>query len=213
MTAPLKEDYDALELQYRNEESLMSKKLRLVDSHVKGGHSLLDIGSGTGEFIKLEKGKFDRILGIDVEDEAVRRLAKRFENERTIQILRGNIADLSKLFGKNAFEYVTCLDVLEHLGPKDVRTALREVHEVLKPKGVFILTAPGVFEKIRIAVGMSPTHRHSRSSYGWARICREAGLRIRSVESIEFPLVKSEFLRKNLHLLGKCCVIVAEKKQ
>jgi len=211
MTVPLKEDYDALELLYLDEESLSSKKLRLVNSHVEDGHSLLDIGSGTGEFIKLEKDRFDRIVGIDVEDEAVRRLAKRFEKECKIQILRGSISDLGKLFGKDEFDCVTCLDVLEHLDAKEARTALREIHEVLKPKGVFILTAPGIFEKMRIAFGMSPTHRHSRSSYGWARICRQAGFQVSLIETVEFPIIRSELLRRRAHLFGKCCLILSVK--
>lgn len=42
---------------------------------------------------------------------------------------------------------------------------------------------------------------------------RQAGFIIASVETVEFPIIHSKFLRKKLHLFGKCCLIVAHKRQ
>jgi len=207
-----KENYESLLSQYRDPTSLMYKKLRIVDTYMNSGGTLLDIGAGTGELIGLEKQKFDKICGIDIDKESVEICSKRFENNKTIQIIRGGINDLGNLFKDEKFDYITCLDVLEHIEVEESKKALKDIHYILKDEGKFIFTGPGVFEKIRIFLGLSPTHLHSHSSYGWKKIIRKAGFNILSVESVEFPLIHSNFLRKRLHIFGKSCLIVAEKR-
>jgi ubiquinone/menaquinone biosynthesis C-methylase UbiE len=66
-----KENYESLLSKYRDPDSLMYKKLRIVDTYINGGESLLDIGVGVGELIELEKSKFGKIYGIDRDEESV----------------------------------------------------------------------------------------------------------------------------------------------
>ncbi|MCD6099027.1 MAG: class I SAM-dependent methyltransferase [Candidatus Marinimicrobia bacterium] len=207
-----KEDYESLLLQYRDPNSLMYKKLRIVDSYINGGETLLDIGVGIGELIELEKQKFRKIYGIDVDEESVKICRKRFENDENIYIIEGNINDLENLFKDRKFDYITCLDVLEHIKIEECKKALNNIYNLLKDGGKFIFTGPGVFEKIRILLGRSPTHLHSHSSYGWKRMIERAGFDVMNVETVEFPIIHSNFLRKRLHIFGKCCLIVAEKR-
>ena len=207
-----KEDYESLLLQYRDPNSLMYKKLRIVDSYINGGETLLEIGVGIGELIELEKQKFRKIYGIDVDEESVKICRKRFENDENIYIIEGNINDLENLFKDRKFDYITCLDVLEHIKIEECKKALNNIYNLLKDGGKFIFTGPGVFEKIRILLGRSPTHLHSHSSYGWKRMIERAGFDVMNVETVEFPIIHSNFLRKRLHIFGKCCLIVAEKR-
>ena len=213
MLITTKEDYKALESQYRDPNSLMYRKLMIDDKYISNGQSLLDIGSGTGELIEMQSSKFGKIVGIDIDSDAVNRMERRFHSNPNVRIINSGLRELDASLGHEVFDCVTCLDVLEHMRLDESIDTLRGIYARLKTNGIAILSMPGIFDRIRISLGKSPTHRHGHSSYGWARMCRESGLRIRSVESIEFPLIKSEFLRKNLHLFGKCCVIVAEKKQ
>jgi len=207
-----KEDYELLLLQYRDPNSLMYKKLRIVDSYINGGETLLDIGVGIGELIELEKQRFRKIYGIDADEESVNICRKRFESDENIYIIEGNINDLENLFEDRKFDYITCLDVLEHIKVEECVKNLNNIYDLLRDGGKFIFTGPGLFEKIRILLGRSPTHLHSHSSYGWKRMIERAGFDVMNVETVEFPIIHSNFLRKRLHIFGKCCLIVAEKR-
>lgn len=206
-----REDYESLLLQYRDPNSLMYKKIRTVDSYINGGETLLDIGCGVGELIELEKQKFRKIYGIDIDEESVKICRKRFENYENVYIIKASINDLDTLFKDMKFDYITALDVLEHIPVEESEKALKIIYNLLKDGGKFTFTGPGMFEKIRIALGRSPTHLHSHSSYGWKKMIEQAGFDVIRVETVEFPIIHSDFLRKKLHVFGKCCLIVAEK--
>lgn len=204
-------NYDSLSHQYDDPGSLVYKKLRIVDSYVTGGKSLLDFGSGTGDFIDFERRKFDNIYGVDSDEGSIEICHNRFKNDVNVQILQNSGDDLANTFDDTKFDYITALDVLEHVQIEESRKLLRSFYFLLDDGGKFIFTGPGIFEKIRIKTGRSPTHVCSHSSYGWAALIRSVGFQIVSIESVEFPVIQSSFLRKRLHLLGKCCVIQAKK--
>lgn len=206
-----KEDYEALKNQYNDPSSLMYKKLRLVDGYIKKGENLLDIGTGVGELIDLEKNKFKNIQGFDMDIDAVEFSRDRFKDYNNIKIDLGNLNDLEDLVKGEKFDCVTCLDVLEHLDLNETIKAMNTLWKILKDNGMFIFTGPGIFEKIRIKLGRSP-HIHSHSSYSWVKMLENSNFEVCSVETVEFPLFnKSDFLRKNLHIFGKCCLIICKK--
>jgi 2-polyprenyl-3-methyl-5-hydroxy-6-metoxy-1,4-benzoquinol methylase len=211
MNSPARVDYEHLGSQYTNPESLMYKKLRLVDSFVDDGYKLLDIGVGTGEWIDLEKDKFKIIYGIDVDTGSIDICRKKFSGRKNIHLINCDLGNLSNSIDIRDFDYITCLDVLEHIPESAVREVLHGIYSLMRPGGRLIFSGPGIFEKARIALGRSPTHLHSHSSYGWQSLLRKADFEIVRTESVEFPIFHSEVLRKQVHLFGKSCVIVAEK--
>ncbi len=95
------------------------------------------------------------------------------------------------------------------MATEDCKKTLQIVSNLLSNDGTFIFTGPGIFDKIRIYLGRSH-HLHPHSSYGWKKIIKDASLRVCSVETVEFPVIHSEFLRRRVHLLGQCCLIVAK---
>lgn len=200
--------YESLLLEYSDPESLMYKKLMTLDSYISNGESLLDIGAGTGDLIELEKNKFNLIYGVDIDKESVDICIEKFGDDPDIHIIQGDIRSLDFI---DRFDLITACDVLEHLTLEDCRNTLKIIYSLLKDDGKFIFTGPGIFEKIRIVMGKDPTHQHSHSSYGWSKIIRSAGFKIVSTETIEFPLVNHNLLRKKLHIFGKCCLIVCKK--
>lgn len=204
-------NYASLQLEYLDPNSLVYKKLRIIDNYMDKSHSLLDIGVGTGELIKLEKQKFDLIYGIDVDEESAEACIELFEKEDHIRILHGNIDILDSSLSNIKFDYITCLDVLEHIEMNSCGEYLTKIYNLLEDEGIFLFSAPGIFEKIRIFMGKSPTHLHSHSSYGWKKMIQEAGFNVLSIETVEFPMIHSDFLRKNIHIFGKCCLIVSKK--
>ena len=184
-----KENYELLQLQYSDPDSLMC----------------------IGELIELEKQKFVRIYGIDADKEAVGICRKRLKEEGNIYLRQGSIGDLNDLFQDKKFNSITCLDVLEHIKLEECKNALSNIYKLLNDDGNFIFTGPGVFEKVRIFLGRSPTHLHSHSSYGWRKMIERAGFYAVNVETEGFPIFRSDFFRKRIHVLGKCCLIIAKK--
>lgn len=209
--SPERVNYNSLKSEYLDPESIQYKKLRLVNQYISKGRSLLDIGSGTGEFIKLEINKFDEIYGVDADPESLHICRDNFKNKEHVHIFESNLQGLDILFSDTKFDYITCLDVLEHIELKECKKVLHNIHHITTDLGFFIFTGPGIFEKIRISLGMSPTHLHSHSSYGWKKLIEEAGFEVLNVETVEFPFINNGFFRKNIPLFGKCCLIISQK--
>lgn len=206
-----KVDFKSLESEYSNPDSISYQKIRIVDGYIPNKGNYLDIGMGTGELISLRIGKHNKIFGIDYDDISVSICQKKFGQYSKIKLLKLGIGDIQNVFSEK-FDCITCLDILEHIKEAEVAHALQNIYESLHNNGIFIFSGPGIFEKIKIYLGKSPTHFHSHSSYGWKKMIENAGFTIINIETVEFPIIRSNFLRKNLHLFGKCCIIVAQKK-
>ena len=90
--------------------------------------SLLDIGCGRGEILDYVEEKGFKAKGVEIVDDLI-------DNKR---IVRGASHDLP--FKNKAFDYVTCLDVIEHIQPEDTEATLKEINRVTK-KGALLSIA------------------------------------------------------------------------
>jgi 2-polyprenyl-3-methyl-5-hydroxy-6-metoxy-1,4-benzoquinol methylase len=97
-------------------------------------HTLLDCGAGTGRFAK-EMEAMCRVLVLDNHEESLSQLRKRFRPEQILR-LAGDQVPLSDA----SVEYVTALDVLEHV--PDDRAVVRGFHRLLKSGGLAVVTVP-----------------------------------------------------------------------
>jgi SAM-dependent methyltransferase len=95
---------------------------------------LLDCGAGTGLFAQ-EMEKLCRVMVLDDHEEALRILRTRFRPEQILS-LAGDQVPLPDA----TLEYVTALDVLEHV-PDDA-AVVRGFHRLLKPGGLAVVTVP-----------------------------------------------------------------------
>jgi 2-polyprenyl-3-methyl-5-hydroxy-6-metoxy-1,4-benzoquinol methylase len=95
---------------------------------------LLDCGAGTGRFAE-EMAALCRVLVLDDHEEALRILRTRFKPEQILS-LAGDRVPLPDA----SLEYVTALDVLEHV-PDDA-AVVNGFHRLLKPGGLAVVTVP-----------------------------------------------------------------------
>jgi SAM-dependent methyltransferase len=95
---------------------------------------LLDCGAGTGLFAE-EMAARCRVMVLDDHEEALRILRTRFRPEQILS-LAGDRVPLPDA----SLEYVTALDVLEHV-PDDA-AVVRGFHRLLKPGGLAVVTVP-----------------------------------------------------------------------
>ena len=121
-----KEDYQALDAQYLDPNSLMYQKMRLVDRYISKANTLLDIGTGTGELIELEKHKFKRIWGIDTDAESIEICRRRFDTEREITLMECSLISLeSRPLESVKFDYA--IVVHQILGASHILTLVIDI--------------------------------------------------------------------------------------
>ena len=109
------------------------------------GESVLDIGCGRGELVRvaLELGA-SRAAGIDYSEAAIemgRETLAASELGGRGELAQGDARALPH--PDAGFDLVTMLDVVEHMTPEELSAGLREALRVLKPGGrIFVHTAP-----------------------------------------------------------------------
>lgn len=104
------------------------------------GKKVLDIGTGLGDGAHfLAKNNAKQVIGIDCSKAAIIQAKEHF----LLPNLKFQIMDARKLnFPKNSFDLITAFEIIEHLKEKDQFTFMKKVQQILKPKGILILSTP-----------------------------------------------------------------------
>jgi len=101
----------------------------------QSGHRILEVGCGTGNVLRILENGFPQgtVVGMDLFAEGLQYARRR----TSCDLVQG---DVHKLPFCSRFDLIGLFDVLEHL--PDDRRVLRDLHSILKPRGVLILTVP-----------------------------------------------------------------------
>lgn len=196
------------ELHYRNPKHLSFKKMHLIIPMIWQGHNILDIGFGCGELLFRVKDKFNELHGIDSSRETVdfvRRKLKKFN----AFLVYGDIEEF--VYRESEFDCITALDVLEHLS--DPQKVINRAFYCLRVGGQFIVSVPNWYDIIysRLLVRNS-LHKSTHFPFTWISMLKKAGFRIEYWRTVDFPLIHSDLLARNLCLLGMCVIIFAVKE-
>jgi 2-polyprenyl-3-methyl-5-hydroxy-6-metoxy-1,4-benzoquinol methylase len=98
------------------------------------GRTVLDIGCGTGEFLKAAADIGFNVTGIDVDTTTTDHITRKY-GFRTLAGLLG-----PKTFPAGSFDVVVLSHVIEHL-QKPIEL-LGVIHSILKPNGLFVMCTP-----------------------------------------------------------------------
>lgn len=114
-----------------------SKILEGLD--LKAGDKVLDVGCGDGFFLYLISALPIKLtlVGFD-NDKRILTIARKNLANRRLRLVYGDAAAMP--FAENSFNQAIMTEVLEHV--KNERKALAEVHRILKPNGILVLTVP-----------------------------------------------------------------------
>jgi len=99
-------------------------------------YTLLDIGSSTGIIDNFLADHFSKVIGVDIEKEAIQFANQTFQKNN----LEFRLADAMNLeFPDNEFDVVVCTHIYEHV--PDAHEMTREIFRVLKPGGICYFAA------------------------------------------------------------------------
>jgi ubiquinone/menaquinone biosynthesis C-methylase UbiE len=111
---------------------------------------LLDVGCAAGaEFEPLLVRGF-QIVGIDYSPEMLRLAEQRFGASHAVHLCRADAESLP--FPDASFDHVVCLGVFEYLSTYD--RCLDEIHRVLRPGGVAIISLPTRISLDRFSINL-----------------------------------------------------------
>ena len=108
----------------------LRKKVTLIKNQNGKVGSVLDVGAGTGEFLKSAKTKHWSVTGVEVNEKA-----RRISKEKGITL----VESLDEVL-ENTYDVVTLWHVLEHL--PNIKQQLVNLEALVKPGGVLIIAVP-----------------------------------------------------------------------
>jgi SAM-dependent methyltransferase len=114
----------------------------LFDQYLTPGSSILDLGVGGGRTTSYLSSVAGRYVGADYAPEMINICQKKFPD---LEFETADAADLS-IFAKSTFDAVVmAFNGIDCIFPDEARyQAFREIHRVLKPKGVLIFSSHNV---------------------------------------------------------------------
>ena len=121
------------EIQQKMDHLKFSYGLDLIEMYAPNRGSLLDVGSGTGHFMKSAKERGWDCLGIEFNQKEID-----ISINEGLDIVQEEI--VSTFFDNKSYSIITMWEVLEHL--KDPRAIVRRTYELLQPNGLLFILVP-----------------------------------------------------------------------
>jgi len=163
--------------------------------------SVLDVGCGNGRFLALLRPKKCKLSGVDISKTAIEKCSLLGADAKRCDLTHETIP-----FHNASFDYITILDVLEHLD--DPISALRKLRPKFRKGGKLIVSVPNALWLGYRAFHLlgKPIHRwvdsSDSTSYGEG-IHEPTHIRYFDVHSLELVLKLAGFRISEFHSVGK----------
>lgn len=132
--------YDSWLVELEPRERLWRRRLRKIRSTKKPG-TLLDVGTGIGQFLSLARNDYSEVYGTEVSSTAVEIAREKYG----LNLFHGTIEDLASQ--GRTFDNVTLFHVLEHV--PDPRAMLQTCNSLLVPGGCLVIAVPNEVTSLR----------------------------------------------------------------
>lgn len=115
------------------ERGMLRERERIILNSKKVETSL-DLGCGTGTFLKLISKRSKKVFGVDISPKMIQESINKTKQEKlsNVEIRLGNAYELD--FESNFFDRVYCINTFCHI--KDSKKAIGEISRVLKKDGI-----------------------------------------------------------------------------
>jgi 2-polyprenyl-3-methyl-5-hydroxy-6-metoxy-1,4-benzoquinol methylase len=135
--------YDSWLTQLEARDRLWRRRLRRLESTRKPG-SLLDVGTGIGQFLFLARNLYTEVYGTEVSSTAIKIAREKFN----LNLFQGTIEELD--VPDRLFDNITLFHVLEHV--PDPRSVLKTCHSLLSTQGVIVVGVPNEVTSLRVSM-------------------------------------------------------------
>ncbi|MEP1035487.1 class I SAM-dependent methyltransferase [Ekhidna sp.] len=132
----------------------------LAKPFIKG--DLLELGCGEGRGVELLAPLADSYIGIDKIETVIDSLEKKYPD---YQFMSGVFPPFP--FEDNSFDSIVTFQVIEHV--KDDEGFVKEIHRVLKPGGMALITTPN----IKMTLSRNPWHEREYTGDELAALCKK----------------------------------------
>jgi len=132
--------YDHWLEQLEPRDRMWKRRLKIILPFRKPG-SLLDVGTGIGQFLSVARPYYNQVCGTEVSSTAVEIAKRKYD----IDLLRGTLEDLANA-GK-VFDNISLFHVLEHV--PNPMTLLQICHSLLSRDGVLVIAVPNEVASLR----------------------------------------------------------------
>ncbi|MEW6028217.1 MAG: class I SAM-dependent methyltransferase [Chloroflexota bacterium] len=116
------------------------RRVEMCLDECKGGGNILEVGFGSGlTFLNLS-AMYEKIHGLDLTCD-VKEVEQVFARRGIHPVLQnGDVLEMP--YEDNQFDTVLLISILEHLKPRELEQAFREIQRVLKPGGQMVYGVP-----------------------------------------------------------------------
>lgn|SRR5208337_3886879 len=122
--------------QWRNGEEGFNRGVRQVVLRYKKGGSAMDVGSGSGNFLRCLREAGFRVFGVEPSQTG----SSYAQSVHGIETFNGTVEAFVATGANRDFDVVTILNVLEHL--KDPASILLQLRQLLRSGGILVIVVP-----------------------------------------------------------------------
>ena len=173
--------------------------------------SLLDIGSGRGEWIQKCNAKGFKSLGIELDPKMVTDC-----RNLNLNIKQGDALSLLDQFSEDSFSIVSAFHVIEHMTHENINELLIKSKRILKPDGLLILETPSI-DNLLVSIKsfhIDPTHINPIHPDLLAFMAKRTGfnqLKYYFINSGPLEKAESDLLTRVLNGVAQDLVLIASK--
>lgn len=135
--------YDSWLSELGTRDRLWKRRLRKLNKTKKSG-SVLDVGSGIGQFLSLARNFYADVYGTEVSSTAIQIAKESYQ----LDLFAGTLENPA-LQGK-VFDNITLFHVLEHV--PDPRSVLDTCHRLLRAEGILVIAVPNEVTSLRAII-------------------------------------------------------------